>query len=84
MKKLDLAEATAPLAEYIKQLDDGLIITFRGVSLAALVLLDNVDYESIAVSESPRFREIIERSRQSIREGKGISSEDLRKEFEDH
>lgn len=84
MKKLDLAEATAPLAEYVKQLDDGLIITFRGVSLAALVLLDNGDYESIAVSESPRFQEIIERSRQSIREGKGISSQDLRKEFEDH
>lgn len=83
MKKLDLTEANAPLAEYVKQLDDGIIITFKGISLAALVPLDNADYETVALSTDPEFIRIIEQSRKRLREEGGIPLEEIRKEFEE-
>jgi hypothetical protein len=82
MKKLDLTEAIAPFAAYVKNFDDGLIITFRGVSLAALVPLDNVDYETVALSTDPGFIELLERSRKRLREEGGIPLEEIWREFE--
>jgi hypothetical protein len=82
MKKIELTEATEALAEYVKHLDDGLIITFRGMSLAALVPLDNVDYETVALSTDPGFIEILEKSRAQLKKEGGISHEEMRREFE--
>ena len=83
MKKIDLTEANEPLAEYVKRMEGiPVIITFRGVVLAALVPLDNIDYETVALSTNPEFIEILEQSRKRVREEGGISSEEMRRFFE--
>lgn len=83
MKKIDLNEATEPLAEYVKRMQGvPVVITFRGVALAALVPLDNVDYETVSLSTNPEFIEILEHSRKRVREEGGISAEEMRRLFE--
>jgi prevent-host-death family protein len=83
MKKIDLTEANEPLAEYVKRMEGNpVIITFRGVALAALVPLDNIDYETVSLSTNPEFIEILEQSRKRVREEGGISSEEMRRFFE--
>jgi antitoxin (DNA-binding transcriptional repressor) of toxin-antitoxin stability system len=77
MKKIDLTEANEPLAEYVKRMEGNLmIITFRGVALAALVPLDNIDYETVSLSTNPEFIEILEQSRKRVRGGRGIKRRD--------
>ena len=83
MKKIELNEATEPLAEYVKRIEgNSVVITFKGVALAALVPLDNVDYETVSLSTNPEFIEILEQSRKRYREQGGISSEEMRRLFE--
>ena len=83
VKKIDLTEANEPLADYVKHMEGNpVIITFRGMALAALVPLDTIDYETISLSTNPEFIEILEQSRKRVREEGGISSEEMRRFFE--
>jgi hypothetical protein len=59
-----------------------MIITFRGVALAALIPLDNINYETVSLSTNPEFIEILEQSRKRVSEEGGISSEEMRQFFE--
>ena len=81
MKKLELTDATKPLADYVKEMD-GMSIMYKGVALAALVPLDNADYETVALSTNPEFIAILEQSRARGREEGGFSTEEMRKMFE--
>jgi hypothetical protein len=82
VNKIELDDATESLAEYVKCLqEEPLIIVHKGVALAAVVPLDNMDYESVELSTNPRFIEILERSRARYRKEGGISSEDMKKQF---
>jgi hypothetical protein len=82
VNKIELDDATESLAEYVKRLqEEPLIIVHKGVALAAVVPLDNMDYESVELSTNPRFIEILERSRARYRKEGGISSEDMKKQF---
>ena len=84
MKKIELTEATKPLAEYVKEMDgQSVMIMYKGVALAALVPLDNADYETVALSTNPEFIAILERSRARGRKEGGLSTEEMRKVFED-
>ena len=84
MKKIELTEATRPLAEYVKEMEGmSLMIMFKGVALAALVPLDNADYESVTLATDPEFIALLEKSRQSVREGRIYTTEEMRKLFED-
>ena len=84
MKTIDLSDATAPLAEYVKQLEgEPITIMHKGVALAILAPAGHDDYESVQMSTNPKFIELLERSRKSIREGRGLSTEEARKLFED-
>jgi len=84
MKKIELTEATKPLAEYVKEMDgQSVMIMYKGVALAALVPLDNADYETVALSTNPEFIAMLERSRARGRKEGGISTEEMRKMFED-
>jgi len=84
MRKIDLADATKPLAEYVKEMDGlSLVIVYKGVALAALVPLENADYETVTLATDPEFRAILERSRKSLREEGGIPAEEVRKMFAD-
>ena len=66
------------MAEYAQQVDDGVIIVTRnGRPIAAVVALPN----TVALSQSPQFLAIIERSRARQAQAGGISSADMRRRF---
>ena len=72
----------ANLPEVTKLARSGtVILTQNGKPLAAVKDLSNSDWESVSLANNPRFREIIEASRHSLREESGIPLEDLRKEL---
>jgi antitoxin (DNA-binding transcriptional repressor) of toxin-antitoxin stability system len=81
-RTLELTEATQSLAEYAQQVDDGVIIVTRnGQPIAAVVALPNTDAETVALSQSPQFLAIIERSRARQAQEGGLSSADMRQRF---
>jgi antitoxin (DNA-binding transcriptional repressor) of toxin-antitoxin stability system len=84
MKTIDLKDATEPLAEYVKRMEgEAITIVHKGVPLAVLRPAGTDDYESVQMSTNPQFIELLERSRKSIREGRGFSTEEMKKMFED-
>ena len=83
MKKIELTDATKPLADYVKEMAGmSIMIMYKGVALAALVPLDNADYETVSLSTNPEFIAMLERSRARGREEGGFSTEEMRKMFE--
>jgi hypothetical protein len=82
MKKIELTEATRPLAEYVKEMDgQSMMIMYKGTALAALVPMDNADYETVSLSSNPDFIPLWQRSRARGRKEGGISTEEMRKTF---
>jgi PHD/YefM family antitoxin component YafN of YafNO toxin-antitoxin module len=83
MTSVDINEATNPLADYAADLtDEPLLITRDGKAVAALMPLDDEDLDSLKLANNPKFLEIIERSRRSLREKGGLTSEEIRRQFE--
>jgi hypothetical protein len=56
---------------------------YKGIALAALVPMDNADYETVSLSTNPEFIALLERSRTRGRKEGGISTEEMRKRFAD-
>jgi antitoxin (DNA-binding transcriptional repressor) of toxin-antitoxin stability system len=82
VRKVELHEATDSLAEYVRRIEEEpVIIVHKGVALAALIPLDNVDYETVQLSTNPKFIELLERSRARFRKEGGISSAEMRRKF---
>jgi antitoxin (DNA-binding transcriptional repressor) of toxin-antitoxin stability system len=80
MKTLEMAQATAPLAEYARDVSrEPVILTVGGKPIAALVPVENADLETITLSTHPQFIALIERSRARQRAEGGISSEEMRR-----
>jgi antitoxin (DNA-binding transcriptional repressor) of toxin-antitoxin stability system len=80
MKTVDIADATASLAEYAKKVNKGLVVlTARGQPVAALVRIKNADLETVALSTNPEFLALIERSRVRALEEGTISSVEMRR-----
>ncbi len=80
MKTLEMAKATASLAEYAQKLHrEPVILTRKGKPVAALVSIENVDWETVTLSNDPRFLELIERSRARQKTEGGISSAVMRR-----
>jgi prevent-host-death family protein len=80
MKKLEMAKATAPLAEYAQGVSkEPVIVTVRGKPIAALVAIENTDLETASLSTNPRFLALIERSRARQKAEGGISSAEMRR-----
>ena len=80
MKILAIEQATSTLAEYTSGLaEEPVIITSNGQPIAALVTLENVDLETVALSHHPQFMALIERSRAQRRVEGGISSAEMRR-----
>ena len=82
MKKLELAKATAPLADYAREVDkEPVIVTRGGKPVAALVAVENADLETVALSIDPQFLTLIERSRTRHKAEGGISGGEMRRRF---
>jgi prevent-host-death family protein len=80
MKIAPLADVKARLSAYLDQAQtEGPIIITRNGKAAALLLApkDDDDLERLILAHSPRFRAILEKSRQSVRAGKGISHDEF-------
>jgi prevent-host-death family protein len=80
MKRVEMAEATAPLSEYAQAVSqEPLIITIDGKPVAALVPIENADLETVTLSTHPQFLALIERSRARQKVEGGLSSEEMRR-----
>ncbi len=79
VRTIDINEATNPLAQYAQQVAAGpLVITVEGQPVAVIMSFENMDMETIALSNQPQFLAIIERSRQRQQHDGGLTSEQMR------
>ena len=80
MKTIETAKATAPLAEYAKDVTkEPVILTKKGRPIAALVAIENADLETVTLSTNPKLLALIERSRMRQKSEGGVSSEEMRR-----
>jgi prevent-host-death family protein len=76
MRIAPLADVKARLSAYLEQCEaEGPIVITRNGKAAAVLLVpdDEDDLENILLSRSPRFQDLLARSRKSIKSGKGLS-----------
>ncbi len=80
MKAVEMDKATAPLAEYARNVKrEPVILTVAGEPVAALVAIENTDLETATLSTNPTFLALIERSRARQNSEGGISGEEMRR-----
>ena len=80
MKIAPLADVKARLSAYVDacEKEGPIVITRNGSAVAVLLApLDDDDLESLILSRSPRFRALLDKSRRSIKAGKGLSEKDF-------
>jgi PHD/YefM family antitoxin component YafN of YafNO toxin-antitoxin module len=76
MRIAPLADVKARLSAYLDDcgVEGPIVITRNGKAAAVLLVpFDDDDLERLMLARSPRFQALLERSRQSIKEGKGLS-----------
>ena len=76
MRIAPLADVKARLSAYLDECGaEGPVIITRNGKAAAVLLVpfDDDDLERLMLGRSPRFQAMLDRSRQSIKEGKGLS-----------
>jgi hypothetical protein len=79
VKTLELSEATAPLADYVRLADsETTVIMEDGLPVAAVVSLANTDMETILLCQNPQFIEIIEAGRASLKTEGALSPDEVR------
>jgi antitoxin (DNA-binding transcriptional repressor) of toxin-antitoxin stability system len=80
MKTIKLSQASRPLAEYARELNEDItLLTENGKPVAAIVPLQGVDRESLALSAHPEFLDLIARSRADFSAGRTLSLDAMRK-----
>jgi len=80
MRTLEITQATAPLAEYARNLDqESVIVTINGQPVAALVPIENADAETASLSTNAKFLDLIERSRKRQQTEGGIPTSGMRR-----
>lgn len=80
MKTVEMQKATAPLAEYARNMKgEPVILTVEGEPVAALVAIENTDLETASLSTNTEFIALIERSRARQKAEGGTSGEEMRR-----
>jgi len=80
MRIAPLADVKARLSAYLDECEkDGpIVITRNGKAVAVLLApVDDDDLERLLLGRSPRFQAMLDRSRKSIQEGRGLSETDF-------
>lgn len=84
LKKVEVTEATDSLAAYVRGVEGGPVVVMDGGRpVAALVLLDNTDLETLSLSTDPEFLELIQSSRARHAHEGGLSSAEVRRRLKD-
>ena len=76
MRIAPLADVKARLSAYLEDCSaQGPIVITRNGKAAGVLLVptDDDDLERLLIARSPRFQALLDRSRKSIRDGKGLS-----------
>ena len=83
MKTVEMAAATAPLADYARLArNEVVVVTLRGKPVATVMSVPKgADWESLAIGSHRTFLDIMERSRVAHRERGGISPGEMRRHF---
>jgi antitoxin (DNA-binding transcriptional repressor) of toxin-antitoxin stability system len=80
VKRINLASARRPLADYAADLGDEILVLTKGDrAVAAIVPLRNVDRESLALSQHPEFLRIIARSRAELATGRKLTLDQMKR-----
>jgi antitoxin (DNA-binding transcriptional repressor) of toxin-antitoxin stability system len=80
MKKVSVERASRSLGEYAAELQNEIVVVTKGRrAVAALVPLNNVDRESLALSTHPEFLDLIKRARAEVAAGKTLSLDEMRR-----
>src|SRR5579883_1207298 len=80
MRIAPLADVKARLSAYVDEcsVEGPIVITRNGKAVAVLLVPnDDDDLERLLLGRSPRLQALLNRSRQSIKEGRGLSEEDF-------
>ena len=80
MRIAPLADVKARLSAYVDECgaEGPVVITRNGRPVAVLLTpYDDDDLERLLLGRSPRFQALLNRSRKSIQEGKGLSEKDF-------
>ena len=78
MRIAPLADVKARLSAYVDECGaEGPVVITRNGKPAAVLLVpyDDDDLEHLMLGRSPRFRAVLDRSRESIKAGKGLSED---------
>jgi prevent-host-death family protein len=79
MKTLEIQDATASLAEYVRDVDkEPVIVSRRGKPVAALIAIENTDWETASLSTNPQFLALVQHSRMRQEKEGGLSSVEIR------
>lgn len=82
MRSVDISDATRSLADDAREaIGEPLVVTRRGKPVAAVVPVEGMDLESLALATHPDFIALIERSRASERAGGGLTLEEMRRKY---
>jgi prevent-host-death family protein len=84
MRIASVADVKAQFSAYLKESEKGpVIVTRNGRPVAVLLgMQDDDEIERLVLAHSPRFRAILEKSRQQIRDGQWLSEEDFWRELD--
>jgi prevent-host-death family protein len=80
MRIAPLADVKARLSAYLDEAEvkGPIVITRNGKAVAVLLApVDDDDLERLLLARSPRFQSLLNKSRQSIKGGKGLSRKDF-------
>jgi prevent-host-death family protein len=81
VRRVEVADATESLATYIRKAAESgpVVVTDDGKPVAALVMLEHTDLETVALSSDPEFLELIRSSRARHAQEGGLSSAEVRR-----
>jgi len=79
MRTASVTELKVHLSDYLDQIQEQgpIVVTRNGKVVAMLSPFDDDDLEMMQIAQTPQFQAMIEQSRQSIKDGKGLTSEEF-------
>ena len=82
MRTIDIAKATGQLREYAESASqEPVVVTRSGKPIAAVIGVDDFDFESLSLSTNPKFIALIAQSRARLEREGGIPDAEVRRQL---